>query len=151
MKNLSLLLLTMVTMNALKANDEISFSTGFIIINKARVQSIQVDVPAIQDFDTSFLKWMNEEYDYGLDGGKIIQKNNNLYSVLGSQFPDISDKPIDLFIQINKSSNGVRLSFYTSFEFDSWMNWEQHPLEFTRFMGTVRKFIHNYLITLQPQ
>jgi hypothetical protein len=97
------------------------------------------------------MRWMNEEYDYGLDGGKIIQMNDNLYSVIGSQFPDISNKTLDLFIQINRTSKGIRLSFYTSFEFDTWMNWEQHPLEFTRFAGTVRKFIHNYLITTQSE
>ena len=145
MKYLFLILSIMIS-NLSIAND-IKISTGFIIHNDQRAQTIDVTFkhPNL-DIQQAFTQWMAETYDYRLDGGKIIEYNANTYSAIGCVVPQISDQFLDLYLQVKKNGDEYQLRFYASFGFDSFITRENNPFAFRHMYAKFRNFVNEYLV-----
>jgi len=127
------------------AND-IKISTGFIIHNDQRAQTIDARFthPAL-DIQQAFTQWMAATYDYRLDGGKIIEFNRNTYSAIGCVVPQISDQLLDLHLEVKQNGNDFHLRFYASYGFDSFITRENNPLAFRHLYAKFRNFVNEYV------
>ena len=149
MKYLSLILSFLFSVGLL-AND-IKFTTGFIIHNNLRAQTIDVTIPRTDvDIQEAFVKWMADHYDYRLDGGKILETNGNTLSAIGCVVPNISDQLLDIHLQVNEMGDKYKLRFYASFGFDSFITRENNPFAFRHLYAKFKNFINIYLIEATP-
>ena len=144
MKYLSFILSVFLS-GSIAAND-IKITTGFIIHNNLRAQTIDVTLPSDQiDIEMAFTRWMADHYDYRLDGGKIIESNGNTFSAIGCVVPSISDQLLDVHLQVNRSGDQVTLRFYASFGFDTFITRENNPFAFRHLYAKFKNFVNIYL------
>lgn len=133
------------------SGQDLKFTTGFIQHRDIVAQAIIVEVPYSKfDIASYFRKWMDEQYDYRLDGGKILEYRDNLntYSAMGCFIPQISPKPMDLYLQVESGTNGKSIMrFYASFGFDSFLTRVNNPYEFRALYAVVKEFVKDYFMT----
>ena len=124
----------------------ISFSTGFVKQNRVNAQAVIVDIEGSHlDVSHAFTKWMAEHYDYGLDGSKILENRDHVYSALGTVIPEISDQLIDLHMMVvYDGPQKLRLKFFASYGFDVFFDNENYPFQFRNLYAVVKNFIYEY-------
>ncbi len=127
---------------------DVKISTGFIYHKDHFSQTIDVTIPFTSDqgnIGEFFRQWMDDHYDYRLDGGKILSFEQNTFAAIGCIIPYISDQPIDLFLQVSTDMSGNQfLRFYASFGFDNYISRTDRPYEFRALYAEVKTFVDAY-------
>ena len=129
-------------------SQDLQISTGFIYHKDHFSQTIDVTIPFTSDqsnIGEFFRRWMDDHYDYRLDGGKILSYEQNTFAAIGCIIPNISDQPIDLFLQVSTDMSGKQfLRFYASFGFDNYISRTDRPYEFRALYAEVKTFVDAY-------
>jgi hypothetical protein len=145
---ISTLLIIFFASSLIAQENEIKITTGFMIVNNVRVQLINIHLPETNsNLEQDFQQWMNEQYDYGLDGGKILEIGNNTFSAIGCYIPEVSNRQMDLFMRSRQDigKGTTIITFYASLGFDTWINDEFYPFEFRSLSAVIKQFAYTYL------
>lgn len=104
---------------------------------------VQMD-PLPKEVKKAWHDYLDDNYDIDLKGIGFLS-NKDMLKAEGVNFPEITDKGINLYTRVVEQGNLTEMCVFASLGHDIYLNANDYPVEFQRLQNTVEAFIGSYL------
>lgn len=112
-----------------------------------KVETIDVVLePTVDKIRDKFSDWIDDNYDVGLDGKKLLFFDKEYMTAKGVNIPNVSRNKIDLIVKVEETPGGkTRLKTFASYGYDNWITEYDDPYAYSALNEIVEEFVEDYL------